>query len=325
MPTLPIGGPQVTVQILLKQPRVIARQLTNLAAKRFVADKILLPGTPDMVAGGAVRFQRSESIFPDRPSEATALRSNFPRSGWTENIFTTVVTQNGLEVPINGLSIRRNQIDQVQRAIVKVANAVVKYVDGLAMNMIVTDAAVITQAGVSWSTVTNDIIGDIALAQKLIRSQNEGYVPNTLVVHDNELLSMIKNTNLRSALPRETSLSNQDHIPVWSGMVAPLLGLEQILVSPNCPSGKAIIIDSTLAGTIADEQPDPQEGYIAYDPNEAGGPGADGQFQFSGLLKPIWTRVYEEEQGSDWIIRGARWPAMWLAEPKAVCVLTGLA
>ena len=59
MPAYP-GSPTLTVDALLKQPRLLARSLTNLVAKRFVADKLFTKGTPEQVAGGAAQYQKSE-------------------------------------------------------------------------------------------------------------------------------------------------------------------------------------------------------------------------------------------------------------------------
>jgi hypothetical protein len=290
---------------MLKQPRLLARRLTNIASKRFVADRIFLPGTPDQVAGGAARYQRAQSIYLNRDPQQVATRANFPRAGWSEDLREAAVEQHGLEVPVNALSIRRNAMDQLQRALLLLSNSVVKYVDGMAMSMILADTDVLSDsASASWDTTTTDIIGDIAEAQMQIRQQNEGYDPTIMVINDTQALAMLRNQAIREALPREGR--NQ----VTTGQVLPILGLEQIIVTPNIPDGTIIIMDR-IAGTIADEAPVPAEGYSTYQP------------QGDSNLKPVYLKTWEEQGTSDWVIRGARWPAMWLAEPKAVFVMDG--
>ena len=82
--TYPGGGPQISVEALLKQPRLIARSLTDLTSHRFAADALLAKGTPEQVASGAAIFQRSESIFPNGEPEEVMPRSEYPRTSWSE-------------------------------------------------------------------------------------------------------------------------------------------------------------------------------------------------------------------------------------------------
>src|SRR5213075_777744 len=97
--SMPGGGPTITAEALLKMPRLIARQLTSLIEYRFVADQIFSRGTPDQVQGGAVLYQRSESIYPTQSAGEVGPRSGYPRSGWTEAVFAAMVHKYGLEVP----------------------------------------------------------------------------------------------------------------------------------------------------------------------------------------------------------------------------------
>lgn len=302
MPQYPIGGPTYTVQAYLKNPRVIARQLTNLTYNRFIADKMCLVGSPESVAGGSARYQRSEDIFLSRDAETTAIGTEFPRAGWSEDVLTAVVEQHGLEVPINGLAIRRNQIDQMQRALRKLANSVVSFVDGIAIATIEGDADILTDTGTAWST-EGAAIADIAEAKKVIREQNQGYEADTLIVHEDQNLDMLLDARLQAVQPRE---SNRNQI--MSGDVIPFLGLRQILVTNQITPATAILMDSSMAMTIADEQPAPEEGYMAFSPGPE--------------FRPIQTLVYKEDRTSNFIIRGVRWPAMWIAEPKAIFRLT---
>lgn len=306
MPTYP-GQPELTVDILLKQPRLLARALTDLAAKRFVADKLFARGTPEMVAGGSARYQRSETIYPDREIEEVGVRSEFPRTGWSEEILTAVVHKYGLEVPISFESIRRNQMDQMARAQVKLSNALTKYVDGKAMALLLTDPDVGTFGATGdWSTAATDIIFDIAKARKAISDQDEGYEADTLVVNPAQELDLIADKDIRDALPRE---GGGPRPGVVTGNAAPILGLTQILVTPQLTAGKVIVCNSKVIGTIADEKPGPEEGYSSYQPT-------------GGNFAPLFVKVYEDTERDTKIIRCMRLPAMWLAEPKAAVVLT---
>lgn len=305
MPATYPSSPTLTVDALLKQPELISRALTSLTAKKFVADRIFTRGTASQVAGGAARYQKSESIYTDRDVEEVGVRAEFPRAGWSEALYTAEVAQYGLEVPINGLAIRRSQIDVVARAERKLANRVVKFVDTKAMTLITTDSDVQTfAASGDWTTAGTDIIADLAEAKRLVDVQDEGYDADTLIVNPAQMKDLLVDKDIRDAMPRETQDST-----VQTGRIPGLrvLGLD-VIVTPNLSAGTVLVLQAMVVGTIADETPDPAEGYVAYDPG-------DGK-------SPVFVKVYEEPQGSDQVIRAARWPAMWLAEPKSAVKIT---
>lgn len=313
MPTYPSSSPNITVAVMLKQPRLIARDLTNLASNLLgFADRILMRGTPESIASGVAVYQRSESIFMNRSAEEVGVRSRFPRATWSEAVFTAVVRKYGLEHPISDEAKRRNQMDQVQRALRKIANSVTSFVDSVAVTALTTDANIQTMAASGvWTTPATDIIADIANARALINNFGEGYVADSLVVNGAQELAMLIDTDLRNALPRENTGAGA----LMTGRPVPILGLRQILVSPTLTAGTVLVTQAGVAGTIADEMPDGDENYVSYNagPTGLGAPNA----------APVFTKVYRNEDIDETIVRGARFPAIWLAEPKAVVKITG--
>lgn len=306
MPTYP-GSPTLTVDRLLKQPTLLTRSLTSLVSKRFVADRIFARGTSQMVAGGAAQYQKSESIYMDQGSavEEVGVRTNFPRATWSEAIFTAIVRKYGLETPISFEAIRRNSMDQIARAQRKLANGLTKFVDSKAMSLLLSDPDVLTQAASGdWSTTATDIISDIANARKKITDLDEGYDATTIVMNPAQELDLLLDADIRAALPRETGAS-----AVQTGRAPIILGLDTMLVTPQLTAGTVLILESKVVGTIADEQPEPGEGYVSYSP------GAD--------FAPIYVKVWEETGRDEKIVRAARFPAMWLSEPKAAVKITG--
>lgn len=303
MPAYP-GSPTLTVDALLKQPRLLARNLTNLVSKRFVADQLLAQGSADQVAGGAANYQKSESIYVNRDPEEVAVRAEFPRAGWTEALYSAVVEKYGLEVPLSFEAIRRNQLDQVARAQRKLANSLVKFVDTAVMTMILGDADVLTgTASGDWSTAATDIALDIATAKYAIINQDEGYEPDTIVINPAQELDLLADADIRAAMPRESAASS-----IQTGRAPLVMGINKMLVSNQMTAGKVLIAEAKTIGTIADERPDAGEGYSAFSP---------GAGQAS-----IYVKIYDEDAHDDRIVRAARWPAMWLAEPKAGYILT---
>lgn len=304
--TYPGGSTRITVEALLRQPRLISRALTDLSWKRFVADKIFTRGTADQVAGGAALYQKSEAIFPDRLAEEVGVRSEYPRTGWTETVFAALVKKYGLEVPIADETKRRNQMDVVARAQRKLSNAVVKFVDTVAMTLLSSDPGVQTfAASGAWATAATDIVFDIAKALNLISNVDEGYMGDTMIVNPAQELNLISDKDIRDALPRESAPVNS----VVTGRPVPLLGLAQILSTNACPAGTIYVLESKMVGTIADELPMADEGYTGYDPGDG---------------KPVLqVKVYREDETDESIVRAARFPAMWIAEPKAAVKITG--
>jgi hypothetical protein len=305
MPVPYPSGPTLTVATLLKQPRMISRALTSIVSKRFVADRIFARGTSDQVQGGAAIYQKSESIYPNQNVEEVAQRAEYPRAAWTEQIFTATVRKYGLEVPISDEAARRNAMDEVARAQRKLANQIVKFVDGKAMTLLTTDADVQTLAASGdWALAATNIILDIATAKKLIADMDEGYEADTLVVSSTEELALILDQDIRDAMPREGGPN-----AVVSGTAVPILGLRQIIVTNQITAGTALVLEAGMVGTIADEQPESAEGYGVY----PSGPG----------LQPIYVKMYRNDNRDETIVRGARFPAMWIAEPKAAVKITG--
>jgi hypothetical protein len=302
------GGPRYTVEALLKRPDVMARAITelaNLAEQGFFTDVIFARGTPEQVAGGAALYQRSESKFPDRDPEEVMPRANYPRTGWTAELFAAAVHKYGLEVPIPDEARRRNALDQVQKAQVLLANAVVRFVDTLTSDLIMSDSDVLDVPGGDWGDKTYDKIPDIASARAAIANQNLGYVADTAIVHINQDLQLITDKNIRDALPRENNAVSS----VLTGRPVPLLGLRRIIATPNIPEDTVLILAAKLGGTVADEAPIPDENYTTYQAGQTG---------YGDSFAPVYLKRYREENADETIVRAARFPAMWLTDPKAI-------
>jgi len=308
------GSPTLTVQALLNQPTLLSRELVNLVYKRLIADQLFVRGSADQVAGGAMRYQQSESIFVDDDPDEIAEGADFPLTDWTEALKVEPVRQYGFGVRITNLAIRRNQRDMVARGQRKLANRLVKFVDTKAMAVLedagATAGVQTMNASAVWTTAGTDIIADVGAAQEKIETQDNGYngfEGATLVLHTNMRDALLNNTALRSALPRETQNGQ-----IQTGMMAPFLGLSRILFTPQITSTKALLLDTSIAGTIADERPDASERWVSYDP----GPN----------FAPIYVKV--EDDGRPAVhkrIYAGRWPAIALVEPKAVVRIDGVA
>ena len=310
--TYPAGSPAISVQALLKQPVRIFRDLANLVFQRLVAWKICVHGSPESVRGGAMQYQEAESIFVDTGTDVEEIspRGDWPRAIWSEALKTTAVKQFGLELPIDALAIRRNQIDRIIRGERKLANNLVRFIDTYVLGLLTTNAGITTQAASAvWTTAGTDVIKDIALCQELIENKNLGYngfENAVLVLHTKRRDDLLNNTVLRGALPRE------DHSgQIQSGTMAPFLGLKDILFTSNITETTALLMDATMAATIAIEEPDGSEGWSSYD----AGPDTP----------PMYVQVYDEKRNKGKVVSAGTWPGVAVTDPGAIVLITGVA
>jgi hypothetical protein len=309
--TYPAASPAISVQALLKQPQRISRDLANLVFQRLVAWQVFVHGSPDMVRGGAMQFQQAENIFVDagQDVEEIAPRGDWPRALWTEALKTAAVKQFGLELPIDNLAIRRNQIDRVTRGFRKLANNLVRFVDTQAIGLLVdTTQGINTQASAAaWSIAGTDIINEIVKAQETIENKNLGYngfENAVMVLHTTQRKNLLNNTVIRNALPREDREGQ-----IQTGRLLPILGLDDIIFTSNITASQVLILDRTMAATIAIEEPDPSEGWASYDAGDQ--------------TPPIYTQVYEEKRPKGQVVSAGTWPAFAFTDPGAVVLVTG--
>lgn len=314
MPVFGTDSPALTVDVLLKQPTLIARELTSLVSKRLIADKLFIRGSADQVAGGAMRYQELESIYLTDTAGEVAEGSDFPMTSWSEAVKTAAVKGYGQGFPVTNLAIRRNQRDLVIRGTRKLANNIVKAIDTVAIAALV-DTTTYTSiqtasASAHWNIAGTDIIADVTAAQEKLELKDNGYngfEGATLILHTNHRDDLLNNTVLRAALPREATDQQ-----IRTGMMLPFAGLGQILFSPQVDTTKAILMDTSIAGVIADEPPDPGEGWVTDTPE--------------GQNAPVYVKV--EPFGKPAVHRsvyGGRWPAIAITQPDAICVITGIA
>jgi hypothetical protein len=214
-------------------------------------------------------------------------------------------------VPIAYLSIRRNARDISIRAMRKLANNIVKFVDAKMFTLMQAEVTagnaqtVATTGGFQWTNASANILKDFAAAKLLIDQADQGYSMDTVLLSNADLATLLTNSALLAVLGREGP-DNQ----ASSGEVSRIFGLRNLIGTNRLAQGTAWFLDSGVVGTIADEQPDPQEGYTTYD--------------VGVNAPPMWVRVYDDVTNSQKVIRAMRTPAMWIAEPKALVKMTGL-
>lgn len=280
------GDGTLTISRFLNSPALVERRLRTLLENRFIADVLLQARvTP---TGGAIQFEQTETIFPDRAVEAIEPGAEFPLTTMADGpSVIAAVRKWGIDAEVTDEAIRRLQRDPVDRALTKLANGVVRQVDLVGLTAI-NAAPVQTLAGASWATTTTDIIGQIATAIAMANELNEGYSVDTLVVTDRQYANLMRNEPIRQAMAREDQAN-----AIYTGRMGSLMGLD-VLVTSNTPdTTAALVLDRTVLGGMADEVP------------------------LSG------TSIRQEEN-ERWRLRAKRITVPFVQEPKAAVKITGV-
>ena len=186
---------------------------------------------------------------------------------------------------------RRNQMSVVTRGIRKLANSSIKRHDQLALNALLADPDVLTApATEAFATATGEEkLSDIYTAVSAIENTDLGYTVDTGVLNPATKLKILKDKEIRDALPRE----NVDRNPVTSGELNGLAGIENWVVSNRMPADKIAFVNRQVVGTINDEV-------------------------------PFYTRTVDEAANERYRVMGARISVPVITDPKAAYILTGV-
>lgn len=289
-----ISGDNVTISRFLSNPTLVARRLRTLLEQRYIADT-LLSGRFN-VEGGAVTYETGESIFSGENPRAVAPGSEYPLvSPATGSASIAKTVKWGQDALVTDESIKRRQMDPVNRALSKLANQNVKYVDSVALAAVASAVTASANAAADWSTATAaQILQDVALAKGNIIALNEGYDPDTVVVDDINWAYAMAAFASAGYLPRESDANN----PVLTGNFPVILGMRW-LASPNIPvANKALVADSTQLGGMADEDLG-GPGYV-----KAGGVGVE-------------VKTIRDEDNDQYRVRARRVTVPVVVEPAA--------
>ncbi len=265
----------ITVDYLLKNPTVLNRRFRqDLGQKGYISEAILQGGYT--VEGGAIRYNRDESQFPDKENsrrtyEIVAEGARFPMIGPlapTESIVKSA--KHGLRMFVTWEQQKRNQVAQVEKDLRYLKNELIDYVDNLFMQQFLSDTgipSVNVQTGVAsgglsgtltgfsgaaWSKANLSAMQDIFKAKSIVTNQRRGLRPDTLLVNDNALAFFGAHDQLWKLFAADPGNSQ----PVFTGqMPGQLAGLD-VLYTPYVPSGTAILLQRKQLGGYGDERPE---------------------------------------------------------------------
>jgi hypothetical protein len=296
-PTL--SGDLETISRFLQSPQQILRRLRTYKDLRFVADQVLTQRFRSQ--GGAVLYEQSEPFVTDRTVEAVGAGSIYPYANLpTGTAAIAAIAKWGQKVLLTDEEIARNFYGgaAVDRSLRKVVNSIIKQVDGIAMSA-VASAVTATSAGTDWTAggTTSKILLDVLKAKAVIVGLNLGYMPDTLLLNDNQYAYVMADQVIASALRRETTDN-----PIYTGQIQQVAGLT-IVVSPSIAVAGATVLDSTQLGGMADEV-DGAPGYAIAD-------------------LAVGIKSIRKDTQDAWDLQGRRKTAPVVQEPGAACKITG--
>lgn len=300
-PTL--SGDVETINRFLNNPTLVQRRLRTLAEQRYVADRILTGRFN--VEGGAITYETGESIFSDEAPLAIAPGGEYPLVGVPTGVASTARTVKwGQDTPITDESIKRRQMNPVNRAFIKLVNQNVKTVDGLAMAAVASAVTQSTNAAADWDTATAaQILKDVLKADANIRALNMGYDPDVVVVDDLNFANAAAAFVAAGFFPRENNAQNPALVGTDAFMqVAGKLWLR----TPNVVAANtAVVLDSQALGGMADEN--------------LGGPG----YASAGGVG-VEVKSMRDDENDGWRLRCRRVTVPVIVEPAAAYKITGV-
>lgn len=161
------SGTTLTVDQLVRSPRLVERQIRNMSLQKFMVDLIFAPGGD--VSGGAVQYQKAAAndLYAARDVQRIAPGAEHPMISFTEpGSNTAEVEKYGGKFFVTEEAITRNTLGWVNKNMQQLANTMRRKTQQRALREL--DAAITLHArataGVSWTTATTTASGTLTPA-----------------------------------------------------------------------------------------------------------------------------------------------------------------
>jgi hypothetical protein len=248
-----VSGVNITASVFLESPAMVSRAITDFTVLRFLMPRVFSRGPT--ATGGSVVFDQVTGtfFFLDRDVQEIRPGSMFPILAGGEQLpGVAVVRKLGGEVMLTYEAIRRDNRPLITRELQRLANTVVRNVDATAVATLNAAPILTATTASTWGTAGSDPLSDIATAAQLVYGPDMGYLPDTILLNPYNHAAAIKNTTLRTALPREDTT---DRNPIFGGHLNMLEGLDFYL-SNRVPQGTCYILEGGRVGSYSEEVPE---------------------------------------------------------------------
>lgn len=248
-----IAGGKITVDLLLKDPTRVERQVQTMVKNKFIADEIYGPGPAN---GGAVIYTEVTDadieLYLRGEIEDIAPGSEFPiLSSATSDPKVARVVKRGGAVQFTYEDVRRDRWDVIRRGLTQLANTMIRKHDALAVGVLVSNPNVQTLAAAAgWNTTNADPSDDIVIARSMVEDRLEfGYVIDGVLMNPQQKEDLLRNKQIKDRMPRESKELN----PLISGQLANLLDIPNWYTSIRVPAGTTFFLARKQIGSIHDE------------------------------------------------------------------------
>lgn len=262
------------------------RAVKGIAIRKYKLKQVLMTPTSNSW----------QEVYYRETTKNLAALSTIPRLAqfpnddvlWEKN--TAYMSKHGLEAEISWEDAISNNIDVIQRVLLRIGSAVAQSVDTLIYDTLKGATginSIAIAAGETWDNATRSARiphEHIARAMALISDgDNTNYMPDTLLVNPGDWAYLLTNDFVLDSF--DASAPNV----MKNGMVGTLMGLN-VIVTPAVSADEAIVLQSKVAGTWRSLQP--------------------------------LTTATKREEGIKYIIRAWEIGVPFVTDPEAICRLT---
>lgn len=247
--TYPVARPEGTltpaqIQLLLNNPRLLAKRLAKLADFGFIAD-YLLTGRYSTTAGG-IFYETGEEIIPADAPEPVAPGAAYKRTVLTAGEIAAAKTDKlGIGTDITDEKLSREGFSHVRKGLVKLANSVIQDVDSRAMAVIASKVTSTAAASAAWTTP--GAVLETLVSVNGTRAEGTGIDLETVVLKPTKFAKLVGILVDAGAFPRE-----QGNIVVTGRLPFDALGFTWA-TSPRYTADDPLFVDRDQLGGMADE------------------------------------------------------------------------
>lgn len=291
-------GQRMLVSTLIKQPAVVPARILEMSAQMFLVDAVLRPGPP--APSGVVLYSESTPLFADDSSSVVEEFGEIPVIGSSLGQPKTVrAVRRGMALKISQDMIDEENFDAVQLRMTQIRNTMRRDWEDAFLGALLSNPAVQTVAATTvWSSSSSTIRKDTNAARFAIENaaadaagnQKFNFEADTLIISTQTKTDFLDSNEV--ALPYTGNIADQNLL--YTGKLPnQFIGLD-VLVSWRLPAHKAVVMQRKVVGGVSDRRP----------------------------LRA--TNLYEHQPTETWRSDVTRASAIFVDQPLAACVITGV-
>lgn len=296
-------GIRISVNAFIKRPAVVRARMLRMLDQQFISDALLRTGPK--ADGGAVMYEESTPLFANEDAATVEEFGEIPATIGESGIPRLVATtKKGLGLLISREMRDRDDVGKVDQQMLQIRNTMIRTWENVFLTGLLGNPNIHTiAAAAAWSLGTSKIRYDLAQAMYVVSNSDSDTTNNT---GDNKFM-FEPDTLVISRKTEADFLSSDDVAKVFLGgniadenlqykgkMGRQFFGLD-VVKSWRLPAGQAVVMQRKVVGGVSDERP----------------------LEVTPLREvPDNTETYRSNT--------VRRSAIFIDQPKAACVITGI-